>query len=286
MSVSRNRGITTPDKSSLASYDGMDPSIGLIRIGRIVNQLVKRMNYLYSKCRIILFLVSIGSGITLDASEQDAYVLGDVVKIPVLSVGASIYSLDLQLIPSTDPVQLVMIAAQEITLSEANLSNASSFANNTLTIPTLTAGNASYRIELILVSAEPSVILQLSKVDLLPAETNPSTNSPPTRTQTDFEKAEALFNESIAQPIVQSKCISCHRQGRSAGGTSLVFVRSSATSQGINIAAFAALLQRRNDGINYILRKVSGNGHGGGTQLAAGSASYNNLSEFLTLLSR
>ena len=264
----------------------MDPSIGLIRIGRIVNQLVKRMNYLYSKCRIILFLVSIGSGITLNASEQHAYVVGDVVKIPVLSVGASIYSLDLQLIPSTDPVQLVMIAAQEITLSEANLSNASSFANNTLTIPTLTAGNASYRIELILVSAEPSVILQLSKVDLIPAEANPSANSQPTRTQTDFEKAEALFNESIAQPIVQSKCISCHRQGRSAGGTSLVFVRSSATSQGINIAAFEALLQRRNDGINYILRKVSGNGHGGGTQLAAGSASYNNLSEFLTLLSR
>ena len=244
------------------------------------------MNYLYSKCRVILLLVYTGSRITLDAAEHDAYVVGDVVKIPVLSVGASIYSLDLQLIPNTDPVQLVMVAAQEITLSEANLSNASSFANNTLTIPTLTAGNASYRIELILISAEPSVILQLSKVDLIPAEANPSTNSQPTRTQTDFEKAEALFNESIAQPIVQSKCISCHRQGRSAGGTSLVFVRSSATSQGINIAAFEALLQRRNDGINYILRKVSGNGHGGGTQLAAGSASYNNLSEFLTLLSR
>ena len=244
------------------------------------------MNYLYSKCRVILLLVYTGSRITLDAAEHDAYVVGDVVKIPVLSVGASIYSLDLQLIPNTDPVQLVMVAAQEITLSEANLSNASSFANNTLTIPTLTAGNASYRIELILVSAEPSVILQLSKVDLIPAEANPSTNSQPNRTQTDFEKAEALFNESIAQPIVQSKCISCHRQGRSAGGTSLVFVRSSATSQGINIAAFEALLQRRNDGINYILRKVSGNGHGGGTQLAAGSASYNNLSEFLTLLSR
>ena len=284
--MSRNRGITPTDKSSLASYDGIDPLLGLKRIRKVLNPVVKKMNYLYSKCRVILLLVYTGSWITLDAAEHDAYVVGDVVKIPVLSVGASIYSLDLQLIPNTDPVQLVMVAAQEITLSEVNLSNASSFANNTLTIPTLAAGNASYRIELILVSAEPSVILQLSKVDLIPAEANPSTNSQPTRTQTDFEKAEALFNESIAQPIVQSKCISCHRQGRSAGGTSLVFVRSSATSQGIIIAAFEALLQRRNDGINYILRKVSGNGHGGGTQLAAGSASYNNLSEFLTLLSR
>ena len=32
---------------------------------------------------------------------------------------------------------------------------------------------------------------------------------------------------------------------------------------------------------NYILRKVDGNGHGGGEQLAPGSANYNNLESFL-----
>ena len=90
--------------------------------------------------------------------------IGDVVKIPVLRVGNDYYSLDLQLMPNTDPAQLKMIAAAELTLSDSNSSNASSFVNTTLTIPKLTAANNSYRIELELVSVEPSVILQLRKL--------------------------------------------------------------------------------------------------------------------------
>ena len=254
------------------------------------------MKHLYLKYRFIILLIFTGSGPALSAEEQGAYVLGDIVKIPVLSVGASVYSLDLQLLPNTDPVQLIMVSALDITASEPNLSEASSFANNTLTIPSLTAGNASYRVELLLVSVEPSVVLQLSKVDLLPVPSSPSPTqqqapSPsPTQQQapvkTDLAKAQELFSSSIAQSIIQTKCVSCHRQGGSAGGTSLIFVRASETSQGSNIAAFEAQLKRRADGVNYILRKVSGNGHGGGRQLVVGSASYNNLTEFLTLLSR
>ncbi len=243
------------------------------------------MRYLYLKYRILLLLVFVGNSVTLDAEGQNAYVVDDIVKIPVLSFGASAYSLDLQLIPNTDPVELVLVATIDITSSKPSFSNASSFANNILTIPTLTVGSSSYRIELVLVSVEPTVVLQLSKIDLLPAVTNPSLNSQPAPVKTNFEKAQALFNSSIEQSIVQSICVSCHRQGRSAGGTSLIFVRSNETSQGDNIAAFEALLKRRTDGIDYILRKVSGNGHGGGRQLVIGSAGYNNLSEFLTLLS-
>ena len=209
--------------------------------------------------------------------------VGDIVKIPVLRVGASAYSLDLQLLPNTDPVQLIMVSGLDITASEPNLSEASSFENSTLTIPSLAAGDASYRIELLLLSVEPSVVLQLSKVDLLPVTIKPS----PTPVKTDFEKAQELFGNSIAQSIIQTKCVSCHRQGGYAGGTSLIFVRASETSQGTNIAAFEILLQHRaDDGVNYILSKVSGNGHGGGRQLAVGSPSYNDLSEFLALLSR
>ena len=240
------------------------------------------MKYLYSKYRFILLLVLAGNSPTLDAEGQGAYVVGDIVKIPVLSVGVSAYSLDLQLLPDTEPVRLIIVSALDITTSEPNLSEASSFANSTLTIPSLTAGDASYRIELLLLSVEPSVVLQLSKVDLLPVTTNPS----PTPVKTDLEKAQDLFSNSIAQSIIQTKCVSCHRRGGYAGGTSLIFVRASETSQGTNIAAFEALLQRRTDGVNYILRKVSGNGHGGGRQLAEDSASYNDLSEFLVLLSR
>ena len=263
-----------------------------------------RFNVKYLKlqrCLYILILFFIVNEKTLEADQQasaDAYVIGDVVKIPVLRVGSNYYSLDLQLMPNTDPAQLKMIAAAELTLFDSNSSNASSFVNTTLTIPKLTAANNSYRIELELVSVEPSVILQLSKADLLitptnpeptsqstSAETDPGSATPPAREKTNREKAAELFEKSIAQNIVQSKCISCHRRGGYAGGTSLIFEGASGTSQSANIAAFEGLLNRRADGLNYILRKVSGNGHGGGRQLALGSANYNNLEEFLKLLS-
>ena len=129
--------------------------------------------------RMVLSLVFIGSGLILNAEGQSAYVDSDIVKIPVLSVGASVYSLDLQLIPNTDPAQLVMVSALDITSSNPDLSEASSFSNNTLTIPSLTAGEASYRIELVLMSIEPSVVLQLSRVDMIPVTINPSIFSSP-----------------------------------------------------------------------------------------------------------
>lgn len=250
---------------------------------------------------LILILLFIVNAKTLGADQQtsaDAHVIGDVVKIPVLGVGNEYYSLELQLMPNTDPVQLKMIAAAKLTLSDSNFSNASSFVNTTLTIPKLKAANNSYRIELELLSVEPSVILQLSKADLLitptnpeptsqstPVEIDPGSATPPAREKTNREKVAELFERSIAQNIVQSKCISCHRRGGYAGGTSLIFERASGTSQSANIAAFEGLLNRRADGLNYILRKVSGNGHGGGRQLAPGSANYNNLEEFLKLSS-
>ena len=264
----------------------------------------KRFSVEYLKLQrflFILILLFMVNEETLGADQQasaDAYVIGDVVKIPVLRVGNDYYSLDLQLMPNTDPAQLKMVAAAELTLSDSNLSNASSFVNTTLTIPKLTAANNSYRIELELISVEPSVILQLSKAELLitptnpepisqstPVETDPGSATPPTREKTNREKATELFEKSIAQNIIQSKCISCHRRGGYAGGTSLIFEGASGTSQNANIAAFEGLLNRRADGLNYILRKVSGNGHGGGTQLPLGSANYNILKEFLTLLS-
>ena len=254
--------------------------------------------FAFQRSLVILFLFSVVNDATLGADQPsltDAYIVGDVVKIPVLSVGVDYYSLDLQLIPNTDPAQLKMIAAAVITLSDSNVLNASIFANNTLTIPKLTAANSSYKIELELISVEPSVILQLSKAELLAAPTDLEPDSqttsadtsatPPRGVKTDREKAKELFERSIAQNIIQSKCISCHRMGGYAGGTSLLFKGASSGSQDANIAAFESLLKRRGDGLNYILRKVSGNGHGGGRQLAVGSANYNELEEFLTLLS-
>ena len=90
---------------------------------------LKLQRYLF-----ILILLFIVNEKTLGADQQasaDAYVIGDVVKIPVLRVGNDYYSLDLQLMQNTDPTQLKMIAAAELTLSDSNSSNASSLVNTT-----------------------------------------------------------------------------------------------------------------------------------------------------------
>ena len=92
---------------------------------------------------------------------NDAYLENGIVKIPVVSIGTSAYRLDLQLVPNSDPVQLKMIAAQDITELKPNNSGASTFENNILTIPFLANTKASYKIELELISTDPSVILEL-----------------------------------------------------------------------------------------------------------------------------
>jgi len=204
--------------------------------------------------------------------NEDAYIVGDVVKIPILSAGESQYSLDIQLIPDTNPVQLKLIAFEDITSTAPNISRASTFSGNILTIPVLASGATSYRIELLLISTDPTVILQLSKADVID-------------TKTDKEKATAIYTTSISSNIAQSKCVVCHVQGGIADKTSLKLERTSDISLATNIAVFEAILKSRTDGKDYILSKVSGKGHGGGAQLSVGSVDYNNLSEFLSLLS-
>ena len=85
-----------------------------------------RFNVKYLKlqrCLYVLILFFIVNEKTLGADQQasaDAYVIGDVVKIPVLRVGSDYYSLDLHLLPNTDPAQLKMVAAAESTLYDSN----------------------------------------------------------------------------------------------------------------------------------------------------------------------
>ena len=97
---------------------------------------------------------------------NDAYLENDVVKIPVVSIGASAYRLDLQLVPNSNPVQLKMIAAQDVTELKPSTSGASTFENNILTIPFLADTKSSYKIELELISTDPAVILELKNASV------------------------------------------------------------------------------------------------------------------------
>ena len=78
--------------------------------------------------------------LALDESS-DAYIVGDIIKVPLLLVGESQYRLDLQLIPDTNPVELKLIAADDITSLSLTSEGASTFSENLLTIPKLSAGS-------------------------------------------------------------------------------------------------------------------------------------------------
>ena len=240
--------------------------------------------------KILMGIIAFCASLNIMALDErsDAYIVGDIIKIPLLMVGESQYRLDLQLIPDTNPVELKLIAADDITSLSLTSEGASIFNENLLTIPKLSAGSIAYRIELSLVSVDPLVILRLSRAEELapaPAPASTPAPAPAPATVTSREKALTLYEESISSSIVQSKCVRCHVQGGSAGGSSLRFLRGTGDSVSANIAMFEALLNARSSGKQYILGKVSGNGHGGGMQLPIGSAGYASLSDFLSLLS-
>ena len=115
---------------------------------------------------LALAIILIAQNSEANEVGNDAYLANDVVKIPVVSIGASTYRLDLQLVPNADPVKLKMVAAQDITELKPSTSGASTFENNILTIPFLANAKASYKIELELITTDPAVILELKNVSV------------------------------------------------------------------------------------------------------------------------
>ena len=102
-------------------------------------------------------------------------------------------------------------------------------------------------------------------------------------------EAEAVYQDHISQPIVQSKCVNCHVQGGVSGHTRLVLVRSvdTASHEALNLQAFKDLVVAvaENGGATYVLNKVQGAiPHGGGQQVAAGSEDFDNIDHFLALI--
>ena len=100
----------------------------------------------------------------------------------------------------------------------------------------------------------------------------------------DGESAQDIFRDYISGPIVQSRCVNCHVEGGVSGHTRLVLVRSTqADHEALNLRAFEELLDAVADdgGASYVLNKIQGVSHGGGVQVAAGSADFVNMQRFL-----
>ena len=100
------------------------------------------------------------------------------------------------------------------------------------------------------------------------------------------QSAAAFFESRISSPIVQSKCINCHVSGGASGHTRIRFVNTQDSAHLTkNLGQFRDFLNSQTDGKNYILDKIRGmRSHGGGTQVAHGSAQFADMQEFLTLL--
>lgn len=100
------------------------------------------------------------------------------------------------------------------------------------------------------------------------------------------QTAEAVFQELISGPVVQSKCISCHVEGGVSGHTRLVFVvDSDPNHEATNLQVFKDFLDEVDDGASYVLNKIQGAlAHGGGIQVIAGTEEYANMERFLSLL--
>ena len=98
------------------------------------------------------------------------------------------------------------------------------------------------------------------------------------------DTAADVFRDYIST-VVQSKCINCHVDGGVSGHTRLVFVTATNNDhEEINLQIFDDFLALVEDGDDLILNKIQGVGHGGGIQVAAGTAEYGHMEKFLGLL--
>jgi hypothetical protein len=204
---------------------------------------------------------------------QVATLEGTVIKMPVVVVGTTQFSVDLSLDLGSDPITFSLAAAAET--SGGDTTNAPFLEGVVLKIPTLVVNGTDFFVDLTLISDAP-VKFQLSNI---------GANSVAPTSDELRALALDLFTQNIDQPIINSRCVVCHVQGGNAGGTPLVYARASATSTAANFAVIETYLQSRPNGVQTILSKASGAvAHTGGTQLSSGSTDFANLSAFLTAL--
>jgi YVTN family beta-propeller protein len=100
------------------------------------------------------------------------------------------------------------------------------------------------------------------------------------------DRALRIFEQDVNASVIQATCINCHVTGGSAGGTPLRYVSNSDPDHvQKNFDTLKSYVQSTSDGADRLLSKPQGNlGHGGGTQITFGSASYRSLLEFLDRL--
>lgn len=97
--------------------------------------------------------------------------------------------------------------------------------------------------------------------------------------------AEEVF-QTLASPVVRSKCLRCHARGGVADQTRLVFVTDAQTGhESMNLRVFEEFLSEVESGAALILDKIQDATHGGGVQVEAGTEEFAAIERLLTVLS-
>lgn len=240
----------------------------------IYKSLLFRSIRLFFLCTSLLLSINVAYG-------QSAILEVDTIKIPVVKVGEAAFSVNLTLVPGSDPITAGLIllsgsmpyifdltAAAEV--PNADFTGASSFEGVTLTVPMLKVGEDNFLLRLVLANDAP---IQFRLTEFSKSSAGVSVD------------ALSFFESSVSPQIVDSRCVFCHVSGGIAENTALVFERSGTNSIANNFEIFDNFRKSRSDALEYILSKVSGSvSHGGGTQLAVGSTDYNNLQNFVSAL--
>ena len=97
--------------------------------------------------------------------------------------------------------------------------------------------------------------------------------------------AGGVFRQLISGPVVHSNCVTCHVEDGEAGNTRLVFVDAADPDhEASNLRVFQDFVADVEDARDYLLGKMRGVNHEGGSLVAAGTVEYADMERFLGLL--
>ncbi|MDA9901289.1 hypothetical protein N9D99_02100 [Gammaproteobacteria bacterium] len=209
----------------------------------------------------------------------------NILSLPVVTVGAEAYNLELLLTQDGANIDFSIVGAEKIQVVDTI--GASVFNGTALLVPKVVIGGASYTLTLSVVTVDPPKFRLTDYAELKSvAEVPQPEPDPPKAPEISLaEKISTLYAETISSQIVMRRCVACHVQGGISQMSRLVFSRGTGNNvQSDNLAQFTDFVSTNSAGDQLILARVSGIGHGGGTVLPKGSADYNALSEFLALV--
>lgn len=118
-----------------------------------IRKTCKRAGTFINHVIVVQLTILLALFLSSSATAQQASLTGNVLTLPVVTAGDQIFHVDLSIVEGTDPIQLTLAGAEELT--EADSSNASTFKGQTLSIPSILVGDTIFWAVLNLLSEAP-----------------------------------------------------------------------------------------------------------------------------------